>query len=119
MEDNMMDMWTSVIPENHHQLAIRPLSFKRYVEPSLNAEKVIGLDSNGHHCFYLHTFTMSEERFDVDEFPILVDVYYECVVAWRQTSGQWMKVKSYSDTLDSCNHHLKVMPMEEMSAMPR
>ncbi|HEY3301066.1 MAG TPA: hypothetical protein VGJ90_09860 [Methylophilaceae bacterium] len=115
----MMELWASAIPEDNLLLAITPVAFQRYFEPSVRAEKVIGLDGNGQHCFYLHTFTMSEERFDVDEFPILVDVYYERVVAWRQSSGQWMKVKSYSDQLDSCNHHLKVLPMEEISTMPR
>jgi hypothetical protein len=115
----MMELWTRVIPENYRHLAIGPVSYERFVEPSVSAEKVIGSDCNGQPCFYLHTFTMTEERFDIDEFPILVDVYYERVVAWRQSTGQWMKVKSYSDKLDSCNRHLQVMPLEEISAMPR
>lgn len=115
----MMALWTRAIPEGYGQSAIPPVAFQRYVEPSVSAEKIIGLDCHGQHCFYMHTFTMTEERFDVDEFPILVDVYYERVVAWRQSSGQWMQVKSYSDQLDSCNQHLKVLPMEEIGAMPR
>lgn len=115
----MDDLWRSLIPSGYYYLVIKPVSFEQHEEKSVNAKKIIGFDINHDKCFYLHTFTLSEERFDIDEFPILLDVYQEQVLAWRLLDGQWIKIKSYSDQLDHFNTHFTHLAPEIMTSMPR
>jgi hypothetical protein len=108
----MYDQWKKLLPREYRKRVIRPATFEYHTEPTANAEKIIGVDSRGTRCFYFHAFPLTEEGFDVDEFPILVDVYYERVIAWRLRQGQWIRIKSFSDRLDQCNKHLTTLPVE-------
>ena len=108
----MDDSWEKQLPGEYRYRVIKPITFERYSEPSANAVRVIGYDLSGAKCFDCHSFVLTEEGFDADEFPIRFDVYYECVMAWRLRHGQWIKLKSYSDQLDRCNRHLTKMPIE-------
>lgn len=115
----MIEAWKAFLPQEYSDLAIKPITFEHNTESSVNADKIIGFDAQGKGCFYYHTFTLTEEGFDVDEFPILIDVYYERVIAWRIREGQWLRVKSYSDKLNSCKQQLITLPVELTDSMPR
>ncbi|HQR60444.1 MAG TPA: hypothetical protein PLH03_03660 [Methylophilaceae bacterium] len=62
---------------------------------------------------------MTEEGFDADEFSVLIDVYYERVVAWRLRQGRWITIKSFFDRLDRCNGRLTTLPVELTDSVPR
>jgi hypothetical protein len=47
-------------------------------------------------------FTLTEDRFDAEEFPLEVGVYWERVTAWRLADGQWLRLKTWADRLDHC-----------------
>jgi hypothetical protein len=115
----MDDVWHNLIPSGYDHLVVKPLRFEQHEEKSVKARKIIGFDINGDKCFYLHTFTISEERFDIDEFPVLLDVYMEQVLAWRLLDGQWVKFKSFSDQLDHFNTNLTHLSPEITANMPR
>lgn len=108
----MMPEWEALLPHEFSSLVVRPVAFEHHAEPSANAEKIIGLDRHGDRCFYCHSFMVTEEGFDVDEFPILIDVYYERVVAWKLRDGAWVRIKTVSDRLDRCTGRLKTLPAE-------
>jgi len=109
---NMNDFWDEQLPGEYRYRVVTPVAFERHTEPSARAVRIIGFDSSGAKCFECHSFVLQEECFDIDEFPILFDVYYERVFSWRLRHGQWIKLKSFSDRLDRCNSHLKTMPIE-------
>jgi hypothetical protein len=115
----MDELWRALIPNGYYYLAVKPVHFEQQEETSVRAKKIIGFDINHHQCFYMHTFTLSEERFDIDEFPMLLDVYQEHVLAWRLLDGQWIKIKSYSDQLDHYDTNFTYLPPEILAEMPR
>src|SRR5271169_1169225 len=108
----MDDFWEKQLPGEYRNHVVRPIVFEHHTEPSANAVRIIGFDSCGAKCFDCHSFVVTEERFDADEFPIVIDVYYESVIAWRLRHGQWLKIKTFSDRLDRCNKHLTTLPVE-------
>jgi len=101
-----------LIPREYRNRVVKPVTLEHHAEPSANADKVFGYDARGNRCFYYHSFLLRDEGFDIDEFPIQIDVYYECVVAWRLRRGNWIRIKSYADRLDGCNKHLTTLPIE-------
>ncbi|MGA8147549.1 MAG: hypothetical protein WB870_08235 [Gallionellaceae bacterium] len=108
----MDHLWGKQLPGKYRNFVVRPIAFEYHTEPSANAERIIGFDSRGAKCFDCHSFVLTEEGFDADEFPILTDVYYERVVAWRLRKGHWIRIKSFVDSLDHCNKHLTTLPVE-------
>ena len=108
----MDDLWEEQLPVEYRNRVIRPVVFERHTEPSANAIRIIGFDSRGAKCFDCHSFVLTEEGFDIDEFPIRFDVYYERIAAWRLNHGQWIMIKSFSDRLDRCNKSLTTLPAE-------
>ncbi|HOY69438.1 MAG TPA: hypothetical protein PL131_03330 [Methylotenera sp.] len=111
--------WDKLLPNEYCMRAMKPRVFERHTEPSANAEKTIGYDEHGTKCFYCHSFMMTADGFDIDEFPIQIETYYERVTAWRLDGGGWVKLKSYSDKMDQCNKHLVTLPIELSDEMPR
>ena len=99
----MIMPWSAELPENYRAEAIVPVRIERHEEASARASKEVGFDGAGSRCYYRHEFTLTEDRFDADEFPIQVDVYWERVVAWRLASGRWLRVKTWADRLDQCS----------------
>lgn len=115
----IMETFNALLPQEYQGCIVKAVTYEKHLEPSLRANKVIGYDKSGAQCFYYHTFTLTEECFDIDEFPLLVDVYYERVVAWRHTNGQWLKLKSFLERPEDCNKKLSTLPLELISEMPR
>ncbi len=111
--------WNALLPRKYHNSVVPPIAFEHHAEPSLRADKIIGFDDSGKRCFYYQSFLLAEEGFDIDEFPILIEAYYERVIAWRHRKGHWIKLKSYSDRLDLCNKKLTTLPVEISLEMPR
>lgn len=89
--------WNADLPESYRDNAIIPVNFEHHADIDARARKEVGFDKAGRRCFYRHEFTLVEDRFDADEFPIQVDVYWERVVAWRLASGRWLKLKTWAD----------------------
>jgi len=83
----MVGAWKEQLPDEYRDQVVNPVVFEYHAEPSANAEKIIGFDSAGAKCFECHGFVLTEEGFDADEFPILIDVYYERAFAWRLCHG--------------------------------
>jgi hypothetical protein len=108
----MDELWEEQLPGEYRNRVVRPITFEHHTELSANAVKVIGFDSCGAKCFDCHSFVLTEEGFDADEFPIRFNVYYERVIAWRLCHGQWIRIKSFADRLDQCNKHLTTLPVE-------
>jgi len=115
----MDNLWEKLLPGEYSFRVMKPLVFERHTEPSANAEKTIGFDEYGTKCFYCHSFLMTEEGFDIDEFPIQIETYFERVVAWRLSGGGRVKIKTYSDQMDKCNKRMVTLPAELTDEMPR
>jgi hypothetical protein len=115
----MTEPWNIHLPTQYRNRVIPPIAFEHHTEPSVRADKIIGFDEKGERCFYFHSFWLTEEGFDVDEFPILIEAYYERVIAWRHAKGHWIRIKSYTDQLDRCNSCLTTLPVEFSDEMPR
>ena len=107
-----MELWERLLPEEFRNAAVVPVTFEHHRDEGTNSVKIVGYDAEGGRCFSCHSFVLSEEGFDVDEFPLLIDVYYERVAAWRLQYGAWVRSKSYCDRLDRCNPRLTTLPPE-------
>ena len=117
--EEMFDTWQSHLPKEYRGRVREPIFFESHMDPLANAVKFIGFDAHARRCFYYQSFVLTEEGFDVDEFPILINVYYERVIAWRLSQGDWITLKSFTSQLDRCNKHLTTLPVEVAREMPR
>ncbi len=113
----MDELWEKQLPREYLDHVIHPVGFEYHTEPTANAERVIGFDSQGDRCFYFHSFVLAEECFDIDELPIQIDIYYERVIAWRLRQGRWIKIKSFADKLDRCERQVTTLPVELVEAV--
>ena len=107
-----MELWKKLLPDGFHNHVLVPATFEYHCDPSANADKITGFDAAGERCFSCHSFVLTEQGFDADEFPVLVDIYYECVAAWRLQHGAWIRSKRFCDRLDSCNRQMTTLPLE-------
>lgn len=109
------------VPEEFREKIVLPVRIERHVDASAHATKVHGFDRNGRRCYYQHVFTMTEERFDAEEFPLEVGVYQERVLAWRLDDGKWLKLKASADQLEHCRKRVFTRPPEitEEAALER
>lgn len=112
----MQKLWEQLLPTEYRTRVVTPVRFEHHRDSIANAEKIIGFDAMGERCFTCHAYTLTEEGFDADEFPLLIDVYYERVAAWRLQHGIWVRSKSYCDRLDRCNRRLTRLPPEFVSS---
>lgn len=108
----MTPYWLTELPETYKSRVVMPASVEHHLEASANAEKIFGLDEDGNRCFYYHAFTLTDERFDIDEMPVQVDMYREKVIAWRLHNGMWLRLKSFADQLDHCKKRVTTLPPE-------
>lgn len=108
----MQKLWEQLLPLEYRTQVVTPVRFEHHCDPMANAKKIIGFDEMGERCFVCHAFTLTDEGFDADEFPLLIDVYYERVSAWRLQYGVWVRSKSYCDRLDHCPPKLTTLPLE-------
>lgn len=113
----MIEQLYAYLPQTEQPRVIAAQRFERHDEPSLQATKILGFDATGAKCFYYHTFVLSEEGFDSDEFPLRIDVYYERVIAWRLKEGGWLKTTTVSDQLDVCTPRFKTQPPEWVASL--
>ncbi|WP_045223266.1 hypothetical protein [Methyloterricola oryzae] len=111
----MRSDWAEQPPDQYRSEVTYPLEYESHHDAVSQSRKTWGYDLRGERCFYQHEFTLSEERFDVDEFPIRVDVFWERVTAWRMKNGQWLRLRRWSDSLDSCPKRYVTDPAEIVS----
>lgn len=100
------------LPQEYCGKVVLPVRIEGHLDASAHASKTHGFDQNGLRCYYQHAFTLTEERFDVDEFPLEISVYEEKVRAWRLIDGKWIKIKAWADQLDLCRKRVFVQPPE-------
>lgn len=113
----MIEQLNAYLPQTEQQRVIAAQRFERHDEPSLQATKIHGYAADGAKCFYYHSFVLSEEGFDIDEFPLRIDVYYERVMAWRLKDGGWLKTTTVSDQLDACQPRFHTRPAEWVASL--
>lgn len=101
------DHWLEELPPSFSALVVPPLRFETHVDTAAHARKVVGLDTLGQRCYVQHTHTLTEDRFDIDEFPLEVAVLRERRHAWRLASGRWLRLTERLDRLDSCRPRLR------------
>ena len=106
------DYCAEELPEKFRSRIVAPVRVEHHVDASANASKTHGFDRNGLRCYYRHTFTLTEERFDAEEFPLEINVYREQVLAWRLDDGKWLKLKESADRLDHCCKRVFAQPLE-------
>lgn len=107
--------WDDHLPDHYRNQVISPVEYESRQDTASQSRKTWGFDLRGGRCFYQHEFTLSEERFDADEFPIRVDVFWERVTAWRLKSGEWVRSRRWSDSLDHCPKRVVSDPAEIVS----
>jgi hypothetical protein len=109
MPDDLIDpdLWRDELPPTFNTLVVRPQRFEAHVDAAAHARKVVGLDAQGRRCYVQHTHTLTEDRFDIDEFPLEVAVLRERRHAWRLASGRWLRLTERLDRLDSCRPRLR------------
>jgi len=100
------------LPEPYRDRVVAPARLEHHIDASANASKTLGFDHHGLRCYYRHAFTLTEERFDSEEFPVQIGVYQETVMAWRLKNGKWLKVKESADQLDHCRKRVFMHPPE-------
>lgn len=113
----MTPYWITELPKTYMERVILPVSIEHHVEESAQAEKILGLDEAGKRCFYYHAFTLTDERFDIDEMPVQVEMYREKVIAWRLRNGMWLRLKTFVEQLDRCNKRVTTLPPELIRAL--
>lgn len=98
--------WQEELPAGYADQVLAPVRYEAHEDAWAHARMVIGLDRHGQRCYLRHTHTVTEERFDIDEFPLEVAVLRERRIAWRLRSGDWLTVLDRMDRLDSCRPRL-------------
>jgi hypothetical protein len=112
MNTVMSKSWDEVLPAELREEVVEPVSYTRFDDEASQANKVWGIDQTGKKCYYEHEFTVSEDRFDADEFPIVIDVFWERVTAWRLRDGVWAKVRKWTEQMDRCPRRYVTDPVE-------
>lgn len=103
--------WEAHLPADYAAQAVVPRHYESHTDEAAHARKIVGLDAQGQRCFLLHTHTVTEDRFDIDEFPLEVPVLHECRIAWRLISGEWLSLGERMDRLESCRpRHERIGP---------
>ena len=100
------------LPDEFATYVVLPVRTVRHDDPSAHSSKVLGYDGDDRRCFYQHAFTLTEQRFDADEFPVEVSVYQERVLGWRLHDGNWLRLKVWADQLDHCRKRVFASPPE-------
>lgn len=101
------DAWLDELPRDFDGQAIMPLRYEVHEDRAAHARLLVGLDAQGIRCYVRHTHTVTEDRFDIDEFPLEVAVLRERRIAWRLGTGQWLRVVERMDRLESCRPRLQ------------
>ncbi len=86
-------------PEKYRNQIIPAMRLERLEEPSAHAIKIKGYARDDLPCFYFHTWTLLEERFDCEDTAYLLATYSEWVIAWRLKTGKWIRQKKQIDRL--------------------
>ena len=94
--------WLDELPADYAVQVVPPIRYESHEDSLAHARMVVGLDAQGQRCYLRHTHTVTEDRFDIDEFPLEVAVLRERRIAWRLADGQWLTLLDRVDRLDSC-----------------
>ncbi|MCO5977280.1 hypothetical protein [Ideonella oryzae] len=94
--------WLDELPADYAVQVVPPIRYESHEDAPAHARMVVGLDAQGQRCYLRHTHTVTEDRFDIDEFPLEVAVLRERRIAWRLSNGQWLTLLDRADRLDSC-----------------
>lgn len=94
--------WLDELPPDYAVQVVPPIRYESHEDGPAHARMVVGLDAQGLRCYLRHTHTVTEDRFDIDEFPLEVAVLRERRIAWRLADGQWLTLLDRADRLDSC-----------------
>ncbi len=86
----MSKQWDEYLPREYRRQTVTPAYFEHHVDESAKAERTLGFDESGKRCFYRHRFSLTEERFDSEEFPIEVALYRDraCLANCEQQVAQ-------------------------------
>lgn len=98
----MAERWWAELPAEYAGLAVVPMGFEQHRDRDARADKVVGLDAEGRRCYLRHSHLRTEDRFDVDEFPLEVPVLHERRIVWRLRDGRWLSLAERTDRLESC-----------------
>ncbi len=109
--------WLDELPVDFAGQVVVPIRYEAHEDGLAHARMVVGLDAQGQRCYLRHTHTVTEDRFDIDEFPLEVAVLRERRIAWRLQDGQWLSVLDRMDRLDSCRPRM-VREGPQQSAAP-
>lgn len=93
--------WDRRLPAALRDSVRVPQRFESHEDASARSRKLIGFDANGERCFYRHAFIVTELRFDVDEWPLELPIYWEQVDAWRLADGRWLRLDWHGEE-DDC-----------------
>lgn len=111
--------WLDELPVDYAGQVIVPTRYEAHEDGLAHARMVVGLDAQGQRCYLRHTHTVTEDRFDIDEFPLEVAVLRERRIAWRLRDGQWLSVLDRMDRLDSCRPRVvREGPQQAPSPLP-
>lgn len=106
LQEFIAGAWLDELPEDFAAQVVAPLRFEEHRDAAAHARMVVGLDAEGRRCYLRHTHTVTEDRFDIDEFPQEVAVLRERRLAWRLRSGRWLTLSERMDRLESCRPRL-------------
>ena len=79
--------WLDELPAEYAVQVVPPIRYESHEDGLAHARMVVGLDAQGQRCYLRHTHTVTEDRFDIDEFPLEVAVLRE-----RLRPLQWAAV---------------------------
>jgi len=98
--------WLDELPPAFASQVVPPVRYESHEDGPAHARMVLGLDAQGQRCYLRHTHTVTEDCFDIDEFPLEVAVLRERRIAWRLSDGQWLTLLDRMDRLESCHPRL-------------
>ncbi|MBS1154766.1 MAG: hypothetical protein H6R07_690 [Proteobacteria bacterium] len=102
-------------PERYRSHIVPAIRLERFDEPSARAIKIKGYAADNRTCFYFHTWTLFEERFDSDDAAYQLATYSEQVIAWRLQSGKWVRQKRQENKLkNGCRQKPQLGEPEEV-----
>lgn len=102
-------------PARYRSCIVPAIRLERFDEPSLQAIKIRGYAADHRPCFYFHTWTLFEERFDSNDEAYRLATCSEQVIAWRLTTGKWVRQKRQENKLrQGCRQRVQLGDPEEV-----
>lgn len=93
-------------PPQFSKAIVEPAWFERHEDKPARALKIKGFHQ-GQSCFYFHTYSIVEQRFDCDDCAYELITYFERAIAWKLNNGRWLQQKFQA-------HHPVCSPENQM-----